>query len=71
MKKNARKIQKRLGRICPECEEQNLVLTRHNKVVNGVTYSDEYYECLNCGYTELKKNKNRHNSKIDFIIEDD
>lgn len=48
-----KKHQKKLDKICPECEEPLVVVFR-TTVVDGVEYEDQFIEC-ECGYKEKRK----------------
>lgn len=67
-KQDARKIQKKVNKSCPECGEKHLVITERHTTANGVIYFDKYYECLasGCDFIELIKDKKKY-SKKDII----
>lgn len=55
------KILRPLKRRCPDCEEK-LYLIRRTQKDGGVSYSCDYEECQECGYS--KKIANKHD-KVD------
>jgi DNA-directed RNA polymerase subunit M/transcription elongation factor TFIIS len=61
------KIRKKTDKLCPDCEEDNLYITVYENESENITYSQEFYECFECGYKESKKNKaNNHRDDIDL-----
>ena len=50
----SRKSQKRLGKICQECSG-TLELVSYVKEAGGVAYTEQYYECTECGHREKFK----------------
>jgi Zn ribbon nucleic-acid-binding protein len=60
------KIRKRTDKLCPSCEESDLYIVVYEKESENVIYAQEFYECLECGYKESKKNKSGNHKDIDF-----
>jgi len=63
------KIRKRTDKTCPECGEGFLYIITYEQDKNGILYSQEYYECLECRYKYEKKNKNHHKESSDVWSE--
>ena len=59
------RFQKKLKKKCPDCEG-TLSLTTHIKDDEGVSYTDSYEECEECGYVEKLTNKRSRNNKIEI-----
>ena len=57
-----KKILKKLGKKCPECEGVLSVVIR-TKENDGVEYSEKRIECLDCDYHE--KISNKHKKRLD------
>ena len=51
-KKNKNKIEKSLNKPCPDCGDGKLSKVVHKMVKDGVSFSEEYVECPECGYCE-------------------
>lgn len=49
------------SKICPECGFW-MELVEISSTKNGVTYSHQQFECLDCGYADIRKNKK--NNKV-------
>lgn len=60
------KIRKKTDKLCPDCEEENLCIMIYENESNGIIYSQEFYECLECGYKEPKKNRFNNHKDIDL-----
>jgi uncharacterized protein with PIN domain len=61
-----RKVQKKLGKRCPECDGVLELVSKITKD-DGVEYSEQYEEC-DCGYSErlkvsTKRCKDNYNPK--------
>lgn len=56
-----KKYNKKLGKICPECEGLLNLVSRKIKT-NGIEYVEQYIEC-DCGYSEKFKVSNKNNKE--------
>lgn len=61
-----RRIQRKLRRLCPECEESCLEVIAYDNVRNGIVYNKTRIECSFCGYKEEGKTYRLNKRKPDF-----
>lgn len=59
------KIRKTLKRKCPECFGTLELVTEVSKDKDGVSYSEDYEKCSECGYKKLIINKHNRPAKYE------
>lgn len=60
-----RKVRKILKRKCPECFGALELITEIRKDNDGISYSEDFEECVECDYKKLVINKHNRPAKFE------
>jgi uncharacterized C2H2 Zn-finger protein len=69
MKNKKKRLQKTLGKKCPECGGLLKIQKQNKKTVmkgHDIIKNCNYFECLECGYVLNKNKQNKDSDKLEW-----